>query len=98
LRIRGETGGRRNTHVEEMGRGWGRLGGLHDLRGGDWLAGSVRKGVNEIARLLEAGERGTPACPKNAIPPPLVRALNVGSHRPLDATTVDIHCYSSQTD
>ena len=43
--------------------GWGPLGALHDLVAGRWFARSVRQEVNEIARLLEAGERGAPRLP-----------------------------------
>jgi hypothetical protein len=36
---------------------------LHDLVAGRWFARSVRQEVSEIARLLEAGERGAPHLP-----------------------------------
>jgi Polyketide cyclase / dehydrase and lipid transport len=51
-------GGTRIHHVEEMDLGWGPLGWLYDRVGGQWFAESVRQEVDEIARLLEAGERG----------------------------------------
>jgi hypothetical protein len=51
-------GGTRIYHVEEMDMGRGPLGRLYDLVGGRWFADSVRQEVDEIARLLEAGERG----------------------------------------
>ena len=56
-------GGTRIHHVEEIEMGWGPLGALHDLVAGRWFARSVRQEVNEIARLLEAGERGVPRLP-----------------------------------
>ena len=51
-------GGTRIHHVEEMDLGHGVLGKLYDLAAGKWFSDSVHKEVNEIARLLEAGERG----------------------------------------
>jgi hypothetical protein len=51
-------GGTRIHHVEEMDFGHGVLGTLYDLAAGRWFSDSVRAEVNEIARLLEAGERG----------------------------------------
>jgi len=51
-------GGTRIRHVEEMDLGRGPLGWLYTLVGGRWFAESVAKEVDEIARLLEAGERG----------------------------------------
>jgi hypothetical protein len=51
-------GGTRIHHVEEMDLGRGPLGWLYDRVGGRWFADSVRQEVDEIARLLEAGERG----------------------------------------
>ena len=51
-------GGTRLRHVEELDMGGGPLGRLHDLVAGRWFADSVRHEVDEIARLLEAGERG----------------------------------------
>jgi Polyketide cyclase / dehydrase and lipid transport len=51
-------GGTRIHHVEEMELGRGPLGWLYDRVGGQWFANSVRQEVDEIARLLEAGERG----------------------------------------
>jgi hypothetical protein len=50
--------GTRVTHVEEVEFGWGVLGWIHDALVGGWWARSVRQEVDEIARLLEAGERG----------------------------------------
>lgn len=50
--------GTRLRHVEEVEFGKGPLGILHDLLVGRWWAASVRKEVSEIARLMEAGERG----------------------------------------
>lgn len=50
--------GTRVTHVEEVEFGRGILGLLHDALVGGWWARSVRQEVAEIARLLEAGERG----------------------------------------
>jgi hypothetical protein len=51
-------GGTRIHHVEEMDFGHGVFGKLYDLAAGKWFSDSVRKEVDEIARLLEAGERG----------------------------------------
>ncbi len=51
-------GGTRIHHVEEMDFGHGVFGKLYDLVAGKWFSDSVRKEVDEIARLLEAGERG----------------------------------------
>jgi hypothetical protein len=51
-------GGTRIHHVEEMDLGRGPLGWLYDRVGGNWFADSVGQEVDEIARLLEAGERG----------------------------------------
>jgi hypothetical protein len=56
-------GGTRIHHVEEIEMGRGPLGWLHDLVAGRWFARSVRQEVSEIARLLEAGERGAPHQP-----------------------------------
>ncbi len=56
-------GGTRIHHVEELELGHGLLGLLHDLVAGRWFSQSVRQEVAEIARLLEAGERGTPRLP-----------------------------------
>jgi hypothetical protein len=47
-------------HVEEIDMGHGILGRLHDVFAGTWYAHSVTQEVAEIARLLEAGERGRP--------------------------------------
>ena len=51
-------GGTRIRHVEELHMGHGPLGVLYDLIGGKWFRESVPQEVAEIARLLEAGERG----------------------------------------
>lgn len=51
-------GGTRIRHVEELDLGHGPLGWLHDLVAGKWFAHSVVAEVDEIARLLQAGERG----------------------------------------
>ncbi|HUY23021.1 MAG TPA: SRPBCC family protein [Acidimicrobiales bacterium] len=51
-------GGTRVRHVEELDIGHGPLGWLHDRVAGAWFARSVAREVSEIARLLEAGERG----------------------------------------
>lgn len=51
-------GGTRLTHVEEVEFGWGPLGWIHDRLIRGWWQRSVRQEVAEIARLLEAGERG----------------------------------------
>jgi hypothetical protein len=56
--IEAAPGGTRITHVEEVEFGRGLLGVLHDALVGAWWARSVRREVDEIARLLEAGERG----------------------------------------
>jgi Polyketide cyclase / dehydrase and lipid transport len=53
-------GGTRIRHVEEIEMGHGLLGTLHDLVAAKWFATSVKLEVAEIARLLEAGERGRP--------------------------------------
>ena len=53
-------GGTRIHHVEEIHMGHGLLGALHDLVAAKWFARSVREEVDEIGRLLEAGERGHP--------------------------------------
>ena len=53
-------GGTRIHHVEEIHMGHGVLGALHDLVARDWFSRSVREEVDEIGRLLEAGERGRP--------------------------------------
>lgn len=55
--IREEPGGTYFEHVEEMSMP-GALGFLYDRVAGRWFAESVKKEVAEIARLLEAGERG----------------------------------------
>ncbi|HUI02786.1 MAG TPA: SRPBCC family protein [Acidimicrobiales bacterium] len=51
-------GGTRVRHVEELDIGHGPLGVLHDAVARSWFARSVEREVSEIARLLEAGERG----------------------------------------
>ncbi|MCU1375013.1 MAG: hypothetical protein JWO68_2299 [Actinomycetia bacterium] len=51
-------GGTHLRHVEEMEFGHGLLGRLYDAVGGRWFAKQVAQEVREIARLLEAGERG----------------------------------------
>ena len=51
-------GGTRIRHVEELDVGHGPLGWLHDQLAARWFARSVRAEVDEIGRLLEAGERG----------------------------------------
>jgi hypothetical protein len=51
-------GGARVRHVEELDMGHGPLGWLYDALSGSWFARSVTREVAEIARLLEAGERG----------------------------------------
>ena len=45
-------------HVEEIDFGLGPVGWLHDLLTGAWWSASVRNEVDEIARLMAAGERG----------------------------------------
>jgi hypothetical protein len=56
--IDGVEGGTRLRHVEEMDFGRSVLGMLYDLAAGRWFARAVSKEVDEIARLLLAGERG----------------------------------------
>jgi len=56
--IEAADGGTRVRHVEELDLGHGVLGMLHDAVARRWFARSVRLEVAEIARLLEAGERG----------------------------------------
>jgi hypothetical protein len=51
-------GGTRVHHVEELDLGHGVLGMLHDGVARAWFARSVEREVAEIARLLQAGERG----------------------------------------
>ncbi len=51
-------GGTRLHHVEEMDFGHGVAGLLYDAAARSWFARSVAAEVAEIARLLEAGERG----------------------------------------
>ena len=56
--IEATDGGTRIHHVEELDLGHGVLGMVHDAVARSWFARSVEKEVAEIARLLEAGERG----------------------------------------
>ena len=56
--IEGVDGDTRLHHVETMDFGHGVLGRLHDLVARRWFARAVEHEVTEIARLLEAGERG----------------------------------------
>jgi hypothetical protein len=56
--IKGVDGGTQIHHVEELNLGHGPFGWLHDLLAREWFARSVRTEVDEIGRLLEAGERG----------------------------------------
>ena len=51
-------GGTRVRHVEELDIGHGPLGALHDAVARRGSPCSVDREVSEIARLLEAGERG----------------------------------------
>jgi hypothetical protein len=51
-------GGVQLRHVEELDLGHGLLGALHDVIARRWFANGVRQEVDEIRRLLEAGERG----------------------------------------
>ena len=51
-------GGTRLHHVEELDLGHGVLGVVHDAVSRGWYARSVEREVAEIARLLQAGERG----------------------------------------
>lgn len=51
-------GGTRVRHIEEIEIGHGPLGWIHDRLFAGWWAASVRKEVDEIARLMTAGERG----------------------------------------
>jgi hypothetical protein len=50
--------GSRLRHVETMDFGHGILGRFHDLVAQRWFARAVEAEVAEIARLLEAGQRG----------------------------------------
>jgi hypothetical protein len=54
------SGGTRIRHVEEIEMGHGLFGLLYDAVSSRWFAKSVTHEVAEIARLLEAGERGRP--------------------------------------
>ena len=56
--IEGQDDDTRLRHVETMDFGHGVLGRLHDLVARRWFARGVEQEVAEIARLLEAGERG----------------------------------------
>jgi hypothetical protein len=56
--IRDEEGGAFFRHVEEMDFGHGPAGALYDLVARRWFASAVAQEVQEIKRLLEAGERG----------------------------------------
>lgn len=51
--------GTRLRHVEEIEMGHGPLGYLYDALSKGWFARSVEREVAEIARLLQAGERGS---------------------------------------
>jgi hypothetical protein len=51
-------GGAHLRHVEEIEFGHGLLGKLYDALGHKWFADQVAQEVREIARLMEAGERG----------------------------------------
>lgn len=51
-------GGTRLRHVEEMDFGHGLAGTVYDAVARNWFSRSVAAEVAEIARLLEAGERG----------------------------------------
>jgi hypothetical protein len=51
-------GGTRIFHAETMSFGMGPVGKLLEAASRRWFEGSVAEEVNEIARLLEAGERG----------------------------------------
>lgn len=51
-------GGTRITHVETMSFGMGPLGWMLERASRRWFEDSVAEEVAEIARLLEAGERG----------------------------------------
>jgi hypothetical protein len=52
-------GGTHVRHVEEIDMGRGPVGWLHDALARSWFTRSVAYEVAEIARLLEAGERGS---------------------------------------
>jgi hypothetical protein len=51
-------GGTRLRHVEEMEFGHSVFGWLYDQAARRWFEGAVAQEVDEIARLLVAGERG----------------------------------------
>src|SRR5438874_4780756 len=51
-------GGTHLHHVETLDLGHGPLGWAHDLVARRWFADAVRHEVDEIRRLMEAGERG----------------------------------------
>jgi hypothetical protein len=56
--IQDRPGGVQLRHVEELDMGRGVFGALHDAVARRWFARAVRQEVDEIRRLLEAGERG----------------------------------------
>ena len=56
--IEGQDDDTRLRHVETMDFGHGVVGRLYDLVARRWFARGVEQEVAEIARLLEAGERG----------------------------------------
>jgi hypothetical protein len=56
--IREDNGGTRLQHVEEMEFGHGLLGIVYDAVARRWFEAAVKQEVDEIARLLLAGERG----------------------------------------
>src|SRR4051812_30530730 len=56
--IRDVDGGAELHHVEELDLGHGLLGLVHDAVARRWFARAVEDEVQEIRRLLEAGERG----------------------------------------
>src|SRR5579863_3244300 len=56
--IREDDGGSWFRHVEEMDFGHGIAGFVYDLIARRWFASAVAQEVEEIKRLLEAGERG----------------------------------------
>jgi hypothetical protein len=61
--------GTRIRHVEELDLGHGPLGWVHDRLAKEWFARSVRAEVDEIGRLLEAGERGSRMAGISETPP-----------------------------
>jgi hypothetical protein len=60
-------GGTRIRHVEEIHMGHGLFGVLYDASARSWFARSVEREVAEIARLLEAGERGNASAHATAV-------------------------------